>query len=896
MVQASLERRIFKMGMEEAIGQILVAKDQKPMLFELGPLEYDFHDIDGLYFMLDQKLSGCLLLMWTKPMDPKVEGTVLLDGVPVEGCISQYMEVMGNMWVLGIPLRGRVTEYGKSYLIHVEGYADADGNVMEPQDFTVRGVEKTGPKPEYAAHEQTALQAAREGIVLLKNEGNILPLPKGSVLNLFGKGVHEFRIGAVGAGKINPRYSVNFIEAVQEDQNYSLNEELVSFYGCDRDVLPPAEMMERAKEVSDTAIIFLTRAAGENQDASSAKGEYYLSMGEEMLISGVSEVFTNTIVVLNVGYPIDVTFAERYHVKGLVYLGFAGMLAGPALLDILSGNVNPSGRLPDTWALDYFDVPASKNFYDCADKPRLTSEDTVYIDTCYEEDIYVGYRYFKTFGKKEAYPFGFGLSYTEFEIRHGEFSFDGEALETEVVIRNTGERAGKEVLQIYTGKPETDMEQPEKELVFFEKTRELAPGEKQRIAVRVPVKMLTSFSEKEKAYILSAGEYRIYVGNSANAEQCGSFFVKEKRIIKKVEHLMTCEKSFLRLSRKNPEATWPTGKFSGVVPGKTTFLPYQERRRYPVEQSLTERIQKQSSRILFDDVRKAPKLAEAFAKQLTPAELARLTICVSAGWGMEGIGEAGRVFRLEGYGLPDFPVSDGNSGVNLNVKNIGMPSGVTLCASFNRALCEEAGRVIGEEAKELGIPLILAPAFNIHRNPLNGRQPEYFSEDPCLSGVMAGYYARGMESAGTASCYKHLIGNNCESSRKRNQSLISERAIREIYFRTFEYAMDIHMPASAMTAYNAVNGCPTAADEELIMGLLREENGFDGFVMTDWTTYDTVDVTAMVQAGNCWITPGSNDNTYTEQILKGLEEGRIDPARLRENVAALIRVMARFTS
>ena len=167
------------------------------------------------------------------------------------------------------------------------------------------------------------------------------------------------------------------------------------------------------------------------------------------------------------GYPIDVTFAERYQVKGLVYLGFAGMLAGPALLDILSGNANPSGKLPDTWALDYFDIPSSKNFYDCADKPRLTSEDTVYIDTCYEEDIYVGYRYFKTFGKKEAYPFGFGLSYTEFEIRCGAFFFDGEALEAEAMIRNTGERAGKEVLQLYIGKPETDMEQPEKELVFF---------------------------------------------------------------------------------------------------------------------------------------------------------------------------------------------------------------------------------------------------------------------------------------------------------------------------------------------------------------------------------------------------------------------------------------------
>ena len=178
---------------------------------------------------------------------------------------------------------------------------------------------------------------------------------------------------------------------------------------------------------------------------------------------------------------------------------------------------------------------------------------------------------------------------------------------------------------------------------------------------------------------------------------------------------------------------------------------------------------------------------------------------------------------------------------------------------------------------------------------MNGRQPEYFSEDPYLAGIMAGYYAQGMEESGVGSCYKHCIGNNCESSRKRNQSILSERAIREIYFRAFEYAMKIHMPASIMTAYNAVNGCPTAADEELIQGLFREENGFDGFVMTDWTTYDSVDVAAMVQAGNCWITPGSNDDTYTCQIREGLESGAIEETRLRANVTALIRTMARFS-
>lgn len=865
-------------------------RQDKPVLLPMGPLKYDFHDIDGLYFMLDRKLSGCLLMLWDRPMNPEAEGIVTLDGKRITGLVNQYMEAMGQMWILGIPLRGHVTEYGKEFKLHAEGFEDADGNVMVPQDFKLRSVEKEIPKPEYAEHEKIALDAAREGIVLLKNEDHVLPVKKGETLNLFGKGVHEFRIGAVGAGKINPRYSVNFIEAVRESEEYSLNEELAAFYSCDQDLIPTEGLLKRAKKASDTAFVFLTRAAGENQDASSAKREFQLSDEEEALIEKVSGRFAKTVVILNVGYPIDMTFVQRYPIAGLVYLGFAGMLAGPALLDVLSGKVNPSGKLPDTWTFQYSDIPASKNFYDCADGKRLDTDNEVYLDTCYEEDIYVGYRYFTTFGRKAAYPFGYGLSYTSFDILPGDIRYNGETAEFEVCVRNTGTVLGKEVVQVYVGKPESELEQPERELVFFEKTMELPPGAGQSIFVRIPMKNLTSYSEREAAYILSQGYYRIYVGNSAEAPECGGFEVDTRKIVKQVTNLLSCGQELKTLSKKNPEGTYPEGKDSGTVAGKTTFLPYQNRKHYQTDFGG----QRPEQRLSFEDVKKDPSLAPAFVAQMTSEELARISICASAGWGMEGIGEAGSVFQVEGYGMPYFPVSDGNSGVNLNVRNIGMPSGVTICASFNKELAQEIGRVIGEEAKELGIPLILAPAFNIHRNPLNGRQPEYFSEDPYLSGVMAGFYARGLEGAGVGSCYKHLIGNNCESVRKRNQSVVSERAIREIYFRTFEYAMGIHMPASIMTAYNAVNGCPTAADEELIQGLLREENGFDGFVMTDWTTYDSVDIASMVQAGNCWITPGSNDDTYTDRILKGLEVGSIELARLQENVSFLVRTMARF--
>lgn len=878
------------MSQTDFFAQLPRGKEDKPLLFAMGPLTYDFHDVDGLYFMLDRKLSGCLIMMWAKPMNPDLKGRVLLDGREIKGYVLQSMALMGDMWILGIPLRGLVREYGKEYHLRVEGFSDTDGNEMNPQDFVVKGVDKVEPLEQYAEHEAIARQAATEGIVLLENRNNLLPLPKGIVINLFGKGIHQFRNGAVGAGKITPRYSVNLAEAVRDGEEFLLNEELVEFYSCDEDDIPEDSLLQNAKEKSDVAVMLISRAAGENMDCSTAKGEYYLSEKEEALIQKLAKTFAHIVVILNVGYPIDVTFVDRYGVDALIYSGFGGMLAGPALVDILSGKVNPSGKLPDTWAKDYFDIPSSHNFYDCVDKPRLDAECNVYVDTCYEEDIYVGYRYFTTFKKEVAYPFGYGLSYTNFVIEAESLNFENDELYIKVHVKNMGKFSGKEVIQVYIGKPDGLLENPERELAAFEKSKELLPGEEQEFEIHIPKHHLTSYSEEQAAYVMEAGTYRVYVGNSVNAMPCGEFYFSKNEIVKQVENRMIPQEEIQTLSKNKKEEICLAGKKSGVCLGKTTFEPYVERKEYPAR-FMTE---KPDEKVTFDDVRKDLRKTETFVAGMSLEELARVSVCASAGWGMEGVGEAGRIFKVEGYDLPDFPVSDGNSGVNLRIPNIGMPSGVTICASFNRDLSEQIGRVIGEEAKILGMPMILAPALNIHRNPLNGRQPEYFSEDPYLAGMMAGCYSRGMEAAGVGSCIKHLVANNCETSRKRNQSIMTERALREIYFKAFEIAMEVHMPASVMTAYNACNGQPTSTDADLIQGLLREENGFDGFVMTDWTSYDTADVAAMIEAGNCWITPGSTDDTYTSQIVKGVKEGRIRLARLQENVVYIIRTLARF--
>lgn len=874
--------------MQDFFAKLPRGKEDKPLLFGLGELTYDFHDIDGLYFMLDRRLSGCLLLMWAKPMDPEMPGKITLDGKEIKNYVLTSMMQMGYMWILGIPLRGLVREYGREYKLHVEGFMDTDGNEMNPQDFVVKGAEKVEPQPQYAAHESVALQAATEGIVLLENKNQILPLAEGMVLNLFGKGIHQFRNGAVGAGKITPRYSIDLKEAISRSEAFSLNEELVEFYSCDEDEIPNEKLLASAKEKSDTAIMLITRAAGENMDCSSAKGEYYLSEKEDALLQKLSEEFSHVIAILNVGYPIDVTWVEKYDVDAVLYTGFGGMCGGPAIVNILSGKENPSGKLTDTWAKDYFDIPSSKNFYDCVDKTRLDAECDTYVDTCYEEDIYVGYRYFTTFAKKVAYPFGYGLSYTDFVIEPEEISYGKDGLSMKVHVKNVGKYAGKEVVQIYVGKPEEELEKPNRELVYFEKTKCLKPGEYQTFSIVIPKKHLTSYSEKRAAYILEAGVYQVYAGNSVMAHYCGKFVINSMEIVKQVSNLMVPQEKIDILSKQKEKEL--TGEKSGVCEKKLTFEPYANRRSY---EAFFE-AEKTAEKVTFADVKADLSKAEGFVAQMSIEDLARISVCASAGWGMEGIGEAGRIFKVAGYDLPDFPVSDGNSGVNLRIPNIGMPSGVTIASSFNKELSEAVGRVIGEEAKELHMPMILAPALNIHRNPLNGRQPEYFSEDPYQAGMMAGVYAKGLESAGVASCMKHLLANNCETSRKRNQSIVTERALREIYFKVFEIAMEVHMPASFMTAYNACNGCPTAADAELILGLLREENGFDGFVMTDWTSYDTVDVAAMIEAGNCWITPGSVDDTYTSRIVEGVKTGKIQLARLQENVTYMIRTLARF--
>lgn len=859
----------------------------KPILLLRAPeMMVDNEDPDGQVAMLERDFSGCIPLSFSKPVDQGVPGQILLDGRPVQ-YFHRFLNYAGGISLVGARVYPYLDKYDCVYTLHVEGFTDTDGNQMEPKDILLRTPAKVLPDPSMTQRDKLALRAAEEGIVLMRNHRNALPLAPG-VLNVFGSGLHMFRSCGVGAGKINSRYTVGLKRAIRESADYALNEELADFYKDGDEVLPSEELLASAREKSDTAVIVLTRFGGENTDCSTAKGEYCLSDGEEQMVKTVTQWFSHTVVVLNTPCPMDVGFCDVYGVDALVYCGFAGMLGGQALLRVLSGEVNPSGKLTDTWAKRYEDIPASRNFYDCAkDGPRYGADTDVWLDTAYEEDIYVGYRYFDTFHVQPAYCFGHGLSYTTFSVETERPHLGpNNSVSLKVRVRNIGDRSGKETVQIYIGKPSTRLEHPIRELAEFGKTKLLAPGEEQTLSFQIPLAHLASYDEARAVYFAEEGNYRVYAGNSlATASLAGCFVLPEEMCIKQVKNRMQPVEPLRTLSQADPGGTWPQGRRSGIKADAQGIAP----RRLVAPYTPTMRFERPESPITYRQMLDDPSLIPAYAAQLTVPQLCRLTVCGKAGWNMAGVGISGVLAVPEGTDVEPFAVADGNSGVRVDPRNTGFPSTVVYCATFDRDLIRQIGSLLGQEAKERGVSIITGPGLNIHRNPLNGRNPEYFSEDPYLAGVLSGSLAEGMEAAGVGANYKHFLGNNCETSRKRNQSLMTERALREIYLRAFEYALEVCPAMSIMTSYNGVNGRHTAADGELLRGILREEHEYQGFIMTDWNSYDSCDIVEMVLAGNNWITPGTPDGRWTTPLEEAVADGRLPEEVLRESVCWLLK-------
>lgn len=689
-----------------------------------------------------------------------------------------------------------------------------------------------------------ARKAAAEGIVLLKNN-NALPYKLDTKISVFGRcQLDYFYVGYGSGGDVNAPYFVNVIDGIKNAGGH-VNEWLLEYYK-DFTKNNPAphgfwghwpmnfeepslddKMIERASEESDVALVVIGRAAGEDRENTLTKGSYYLTDEERTLLDNVCNHFSNVTVLLDCGNIIDMQWALDYEerLRGIIYAWQGGMESGNAIADVLFGRVNPSGRLTDTVAVRYEDYPSEKHF---GNKLYNT----------YVEDIFVGYRYFETFSKEKAlFPFGYGLSYTNFDIEVLDFKSDNDKIKVEIRVTNIGDVAGKEVVELYASAPQGKLSKPVMSLVAFDKTINLEPKKSQKITLEVPVYLLASFDDTgatghKYSYILEKGEYKFFIGeNVRDVDEAGSFELKEDRVLEELEAVCAPKEYMDRIV-----AFKVNGSF---IPKKVALKPEKPYLRKRILDNLPKEIGHVVHNYNFSQVKSGEISVEKFVSSLTNQELEALTRGeggMDSSYGVTGNAGAfgGIIPELNKKGVPAVITTDGPAGIRIRKYTSLLPCGTALASTFNTRLVEELCSEMGKELKNAGSNVLLAPGMNIHRNPLCGRNFEYFSEDPLLTGKMAAAFVRGIQSSGGSACPKHFACNNQESSRTINNSIVSQRALREIYLKGFEICVKEAKPLNIMTSYNKINGVWSHYNYDLATTVLRKEWGFDGCVMTDW--------------------------------------------------------------
>lgn len=689
-----------------------------------------------------------------------------------------------------------------------------------------------------------ARKAAAEGIVLLKNN-NALPYKLDTKISVFGRcQLDYFYVGYGSGGDVNAPYFVNVIDGIKNAGGH-VNEWLLEYYK-DFTKNNPAphgfwghwpmnfeepslddKMIERASEESDVALVVIGRAAGEDRENTLTKGSYYLTDEERTLLDNVCNHFSNVTVLLDCGNIIDMQWALDYEerLRGIIYAWQGGMESGNAIADVLFGRVNPSGRLTDTVAVRYEDYPSAKHF---GNKLYNT----------YVEDIFVGYRYFETFSKEKAlFPFGYGLSYTNFDIEVLDFKSDNDKIKVEIRVTNIGDVAGKEVVELYASAPQGKLSKPVMSLVAFDKTINLEPKKSQKITLEVPVYLLASFDDTgatghKYSYILEKGEYKFFIGeNVRDVDEAGSFELKEDRVLEELEAVCAPKEYMDRIV-----AFKVNGSF---IPKKVALKPEKPYLRKRILDNLPKEIGHVVHNYNFSQIKSGEISVEKFVSSLTNQELEALTRGeggMDSSYGVTGNAGAfgGIIPELNKKGVPAVITTDGPAGIRIRKYTSLLPCGTALASTFNTRLVEELCSEMGKELKNAGSNVLLAPGMNIHRNPLCGRNFEYFSEDPLLTGKMAAAFVRGIQSSGGSACPKHFACNNQESSRTINNSIVSQRALREIYLKGFEICVKEAKPLNIMTSYNKINGVWSHYNYDLATTVLRKEWGFDGCVMTDW--------------------------------------------------------------
>lgn len=691
-------------------------------------------------------------------------------------------------------------------------------------------------------------RAAAEGAVLLKNENATLPLANGTTVSLFGRGQTEwFYTGYGSGGDVNKPYAVSLLEGLRNCPTLSVNESLASIYTAWGEKNPidhgfwghwpryypdmplNSTLVRTAATASDCAIVTIGRSSGEDRENALEKGSYYLTDAEREMLTLITEHFQKTIVLLNIGSMMDLSWVDDYDGKiGAVLLVWqGGMESGNAVADLLSGAVTPCGKLTDTVAKTYESYPSAVDF---------GKKDYNF----YTEDIYVGYRWFETFQKADViYPFGFGLSYTDFSVTFLTAEESESAFQFTCAVKNIGTQySGKETVQIYLQKPCGKLGNPARVLAGFAKTKTLAPNASEELQITVPKTALASYDDSGvtgfcSAYVTEAGTYHFYLGTD----------------VRKAQEVLTYTCPETVLSEQLSEAATPRVPFSVIkaeenggvrVPQKQEVSLAQTDLRKRITENLPQGTPMTGDKgYKLSDVLNGTVSIEDFTAQLNLTELEAISrgdYTMNSKLGVAGnAGAFGGVLEsLRHKGVPPVITTDGPSGIRLWSCCSLMPIGTLLACTFDEALVEEVFAAIGAEMLEKGTDVLLAPGINIHRNPLCGRNFEYYSEDPLLTGKIAAAAVRGIQKNGVSACPKHFACNNQEFNRNQNDSRLSERALREIYLKGFEICIKESNPHTIMTSYNKINSVHGHYQYDLCTTILRGEWNYDGLVITDW--------------------------------------------------------------
>lgn len=792
------------------------------------------------------------------------------------------------------------------------------------------GTTDPNPQPYEIAHAELSRRAAEEGIVLLKNEGNVLPLDPNRPVALFGGGAVRTIKGGRGSGEVNDRYCVSIFEGMKVAGFSVTTEKWLNEYARIFDGLREnwhSRLMEMGKDMpngieffercysqtpferpgelpicvtqAEVAIYVISRTAGEAADRDLVPGDYFLTDEEKTLLTEIAAAYPHVVVVLNTGGIIDLSFMDEIeNIHGLIYLSQPGMEGGNALARVLSGQVSPSGKLSDTWAYRFEDYPSADSYGKGSDTDRVR----------YSEGIYVGYRYFDTFRVPVRYGFGFGLSYTEFSVKPVEVEQKGNGVKVSVAVTNEGFCAGKEVVQLYVTTPVGEQDKEFRRLAAFGKTQLLERGQEELLELTFDVSALASYHEGTDSWVLEQGEYTVWIGNSLASTAAAAVIVLPERVE------MSC-KPVCRPQEPMQELKAPARK---LTPGYENLMELTLIGvcLVPAEQP----------RILQEALERA--------KQLTVSQLLNLVVGDSqianeAELCYEkpvAVGAGGRILSDV---TSDVVFCDGPAGVRLSpsyeviggkakkksmrdcVENgifakpldcpweemyyqrcTSFPVGTMLAQSWNEDLLREVGTAIAEELRLFEASVWLAPGMNIHRNPLCGRNFEYYSEDPLLTGVIAAAVVNGIQSVpGCGATLKHFACNSREDNRMHSDSVISQRAMREIYCKGFEIAVKNARPAVIMTAYNKINGIHCANHYELCTVLAREEWGYDGLFVCDWTSTiqgEACTADGCIKAGCDIIMPGFDSDR--KSIVCALERGTLQLEELQACAARVIEL------